>query len=58
MFILIRWDRRQGSRYGHPLPGTCFRELIDLILEVNDDLLVLFAQEMCGLLALEMDIFE
>lgn len=39
-------------------PGTCFRKLIDLILKVDNDLLMLLAQEMCGLLTLKMDIFE
>lgn len=44
-----------GFRYQ---PGTCFRKLVNLILEVDDNFLVFFAQEMCGLLTLEMNIFE
>lgn len=39
-------------------PGTGLGELIDLLLEIDYNFLVLLAQDVSGLLALEMDIFE
>lgn len=39
-------------------PGARLRELIDLVLEVNDDLLVLLAQQVGRLLALQVHILE